>query len=253
MVSILIHSTHTVLRMALTQKHQTVSQEEQQAYVFQQSNLHHLLNTKPSSLIHFVESHCVWTSFEWVACYYFAHFNFSLLLCSHLIHARTKLSQALFGACRIPELSNKDTVAVNPDSSHVVVLENNQLYFFQALWPDGTVAVNEEDILEILLAIKTDASKLAPEISSRNALGVLTTLPRREWAVARDAIISASRDNGTALEIVDGALFVLVIDDIIPKDIHEAAANMLHGTYNLKSENNLIDYQVREWMLVTGQ
>jgi carnitine O-acetyltransferase len=31
-----------------------------------------------------------------------------------------------------------------------------------------------------------------------------------------------------------------------PKDIHEAAANMLHGTYNLRSEdnlNNLVDYQ----------
>jgi carnitine O-acetyltransferase len=153
--------------------------------------------------------------------------------------------QALFGACRVPELSNKDTVAVNPESSHVVVLENNQMYFFQALWPDGTVAANEEDILEILLAIKADASKVAPEISSRNAIGVLTTLPRREWAVARDAIISCSQDNGTALEIVDGALFVLVIDDVVPKDIHEAAANMLHGTYNLKSENNLIDYQVR--------
>lgn len=165
-----------------------------------------------------------------------------------MLHARkTTLSQALFGACRIPELSNKDTVAVNPESSHVVVLENNQLYFFQALWPDGTVAVNEEDILEILIAIKADASKTAPEVSSRNALGVLTTLPRREWAVTRDTIISYSKDNDTALEIVDGALFVLVIDDVVPKDIHEAAANMLHGTYNLKNEDNLIDYQVSIW------
>eukprot|EP01082_Thalassiosira_pseudonana_P009785 g8710.t1 g8710 contig33:39417-42177(-) len=129
--------------------------------------------------------------------------------------------RALFGACRVPETENKDTVAVNPDSTHVVVLDNNQMYFFQALWPDGTVAVNEEDILQILLAIRADASKVAPEVSSRNALG-------------------------TALDIVDGALFILVIDDMTPKDIHEAAANMLHGTYNLRSEdnlNNLVDYQ----------
>eukprot|EP00970_Alexandrium_tamarense_P012877 scaffold3126_cov201-Alexandrium_tamarense.AAC.9 len=120
------------------------------------------------------------------------------------------------------------------------------MYFFQALWPDGTVAVNEEDILQILLAIRADASKVAPEVSSRNALGVLTTLPRREWASARDHIISSSIHNSTALDIVDGALFILVIDDMTPKDIHEAAANMLHGTYNLRSEdnlNNLVDYQ----------
>lgn len=143
----------------------------------------------------------------------------------------------------MPELSEKDTVAVNPDSSHVVVLENNQMYFFQALWPDGTVAVNEEDIFDILVAIKADASKAAPEVTCRNSLGVLTTLPRREWAAARDVMISYSTHNATALDVVDGALFVLVIDDVIPKTIHEAAANMLHGTYNLRSKDDLIDYQ----------
>lgn len=72
----------------------------------------------------------------------------------------------------MPESNEKDTVAVNTDSTHVVVLQNNQMYFFQALWPDGTVAVNEEDIMEILLAIKADASQVAPEVSSKNALGV---------------------------------------------------------------------------------
>ena len=77
---------------------------------------------------------------------------------------------------------------------------------------------------------------------------VLTTLPRREWATARNHIMSNSEHNRTALEVVDGALFVLVLDDFEPKDIHEAAANMLHGTYNLKTEDNLIDYQV--WYLV---
>ena len=134
-------------------------------------------------------------------------------------------------------------MAVSPESTHVVVLENNQMYFFQALWPDGAVAVNEEDIFDILTAIKADASKVAPEISSKNALGVLTTLPRREWATARDILVSHSTQNATALDIVDGALFVLNIDDCVPQDIHEAAANMLHGTYNLRSQDNLIDYQ----------
>lgn len=73
---------------------------------------------------------------------------------------------------------------------------------------------------------------------------MLTTLPRREWATARKHIIACSDHNKTALDVVDGALFVLVLDNIEPKDIHEAAANMLHGTYNLRTEDNLIDYQV---------
>ena len=153
------------------------------------------------------------------------------------------MTQALFGACRVPEV-DKDTVAVNPESTHVVVLENNQFYFFQALNPDGSVAVNEDDILEILTAIKSDASQVSPELSSRNALGVLTTLSRREWAVARDSIVSHSTNNETSLDIVDGALFVLVIDHVAPNSISEAAANMLHGTYNLRSEEHSIEYQV---------
>ncbi|KAL7487825.1 hypothetical protein ACHAW6_013440 [Cyclotella cf. meneghiniana] len=151
--------------------------------------------------------------------------------------------RALFGACRVPEAEEKDNVVVNMDSTHVLVLVNNQMYFFQALWQDGTLAVNEDDILEILMAIRADASKIAPEVSSHTAMGVLTTLPRREWATARKHIIACSDHNKTALDVVDGALFVLVLDNIEPKDIHEAAANMLHGTYNLRTEDNLIDYQ----------
>ncbi len=152
--------------------------------------------------------------------------------------------QALFGACRVPELSDRDTVAVNPESCHVVVLENNQFYFFRALWPDGGVAANEDDILEILTAIKADASRVSPESSSRNALGVLTTLSRREWAAARDAVVSHSADNATSLDILDGALFVLVIDNVAPNCISEAAANMLHGTYDLRGGEDSIEYQV---------
>ncbi len=153
------------------------------------------------------------------------------------------VTQALFGACRVPE-SDKDIVAVNPESCHVVVLENNQFYFFRALWPDNAVAVDEDDILEILTAIKADASQVSSELSSRNALGVLTTLSRREWAIARDSIVAHSTNNEALLEIIEGALFVLVIDDVAPKSISEAAANMLHGTYNLQSEDHSIEYQV---------
>ncbi len=152
--------------------------------------------------------------------------------------------RALFGACRVPKIGERDTVEVDPESSHVVVLQNNQMYFFQALnMADGSVCLNEQDIYEILTAIKTDATQLPPDITSRNSLGVLTTLPRKEWAAARNLLVATSQHNDTALDVVDGALFVLVIDDVTPKDIHEAAANMLHGTYDLRSRDDLIDYQ----------
>jgi len=137
--------------------------------------------------------------------------------------------RALFGACRVPKIGERDTVEVDPESSHVVVLQNNQMYFFQALnMSDGSVCLSEQDIYEILTAIKTDATQLPPDITSRNSLGVLTTLPRKEWAAARNLLVATSQHNQTALDVIDGALFVLVIDDVTPTDIHEAAANM-HG------------------------
>lgn len=77
-------------------------------------------------------------------------------------------------------------------------------------------------------------------------------MPRREWATARKQIVSSSDHNETALDVVDGALFVLVLDNFEPKDIHEAAANMLHGTYNLRTEDNLIDYQVCDEYVIRG-
>lgn len=81
--------------------------------------------------------------------------------------------RALFGACRVPDkCEEKDTVAVNTDSTHVLVLDNNQMYFFQALWQDGTLAVDEQDIVEILQGIRTDASRVASEVSSHTAMGV---------------------------------------------------------------------------------
>jgi hypothetical protein len=46
------------------------------------------------------------------------------------------------------------------------------MYFFQALWQDGTLAVDEQDILEILQGIRADASRIAPEVSSHSAMGV---------------------------------------------------------------------------------
>lgn len=88
--------------------------------------------------------------------------------------------QALFGCCRLPS-DEKDEVAAHPDSSHVAVLIRSQLYFFQALWPDGTVAVDESDIVNILDAIRSDSLETSLCSAGERALGVLTSLPRGEW------------------------------------------------------------------------
>jgi len=210
--------------------------------------------------------------------------------------------KVLFGSTRVPVgggAGTKDYVHHYPDSTHVVVLIKNHIYYFQALWP-GTfnVAVDQHDVKEILEAIerhadylqdgKTTASQKTTSNnnninghnkkqnsngttkSNRNAnashhqqeydnhdmvdangktvsfvacdesLGVLTSLPRREWAAARKMINEeGNAKNQAALKLIDSALFALVLDDHAPENVNQSAANMLHGSHKLiKGPNN---------------
>lgn len=115
----------------------------------------------------------------------------------------------------------------------VAVLCKNQFYYFQALWPDSfELAVDEHDILEILTSIRKHADTLDPVEASKEALGVLTSLPRTQWAVTRNELCE-TEVNATALHMIDSALFFLVLDDYEEKDINDAASNMLHGKYSM--------------------
>lgn len=151
--------------------------------------------------------------------------------------------QVLFGCCRLPS-DGTDIVAAHPDSSHVAVLCRSQMYYFQTLWPDGTVAVDESDIVDILRAIQNESREAPLSEAGQRAIGVLTSLPRGDWAKARKAIVDSSPKNAASLRIVDSALFVLVLDEYIPCDVHEMASNMLHGTYKLKRDEKGVDYQI---------
>lgn len=102
------------------------------------------------------------------------------------------------------------------------------------LWPDSyAVAVDEGDLVEILRAIERNAMEIEPSQASKEALGVFTSLPRSEWAKVREEMTKDSEANLKALKVIDSALFVLVLDNFVPENVHEMAANMLHGTNKL--------------------
>lgn len=100
------------------------------------------------------------------------------------------------------------------------------------------MAVDERDIHEVLTVIWNDAQEKDAISSSKEALGAFTSLPRTEWAAARNELCKVE-SNARALQVVDSALFVLVLDSIIPENIHEAAANMLHGVNKLAEDDTL--------------
>lgn len=157
--------------------------------------------------------------------------------------------KALFSTARVPMKNDKDAIHVFEASNHIAVMCRGKVYYFQVLWPDGNVAVDEGDLADILSAIETHAkeeeenavarstTKDPAAIRAQQSLGVLTSLPRNEWAVAREELIQHSPMNEESLQIIDSALFVLVLDEYIPQNKHDAAANMLHGSYLLKQYN----------------
>lgn len=140
--------------------------------------------------------------------------------------------------------------------SIVVVLCQNQFYYFFALWPDQesdddgsrrcTVAVNESDIYDILLAIQTHATSSAShhnDSSDASGIGVFTSLPRSQWAVIRQEMCDCNEAvNIPTLRMIDSALFIYVLDDYVPTNVHMAASNMLHGM-NLRSDHGGDDMQ----------
>lgn len=161
--------------------------------------------------------------------------------------------KSLFSTARIPMRNAKDAIHVFEDSNHLAVMCRGKVYYFQVLWPDGHVAVDEGDIVDILTAIHSHAQEEGEEatkngtsvldpiaIRAQQSIGVLTSLPRKEWAMAREELIQHSSKNEESLKIIDSALFVLVLDDYIPQNKHDAAANMLHGSYLLK-QYSLVD------------
>lgn len=150
--------------------------------------------------------------------------------------------RALFATSRVPVKNSKDSILVFDKSNHVAVMCCSQLYYFQALWPDGDCAIDEGDLVDILSAIHSHAVEMDPIEASKSAIGVLTSLSRKEWASARVDMMRIPK-NKEGLQIVDSALFVLVLDDYIPRDKHDAAENMLHGSYELKQSPDLTDHQ----------
>ena len=142
--------------------------------------------------------------------------------------------KSLFATARAPVLDKQDTIQTYPDSTHVAVLCASQFYIFEALWEDGRVAVDEGDIMDILSAIQSSAHDTDRLEASQSAIGLLTSLGRNQWAKAREELSNTSRRNKNSLKLVDSALFVLVLDDYVPQNKDDAAANMLHGSYDLR-------------------
>ena len=138
----------------------------------------------------------------------------------------------LFRSTRIPgSTMDKLVVAPGEQARHIVVQRGGRFWRLAVLDMAGD-SVPLDQLHNALHAI-IEAADLAPAPTDEH-LGLLTTLPRREWAALRKQISAEgakddASSNAASLNTIDSALFVLGLDRESPDDANEVARCFLHG------------------------
>jgi carnitine O-acetyltransferase len=139
----------------------------------------------------------------------------------------------LFSTARIPTKNGCYIAPPEEESRHIVVLAHSQFYHFDVFDDEGQIILTEKEISANLRAIVKDAKETPVSDIAQQAVGVLTTENRQNWAKLREELQSSGQQNADALRIVDTALFIVCLDHVEPADINELSTNMLCGTYRL--------------------
>ena len=137
--------------------------------------------------------------------------------------------ERLFSTVRIPGVEIDELVHFEPhESRHVVVWCQGLLYTIEIV--DQNNQILSQQMLETLLAeIVQDAAKHKESVSeSERCVPALTGLPRTQWANILQQHFSQgiNKDN---LNLIYRAVFMVVLYDEIPLDIHDKGKKLLHA------------------------
>lgn len=135
----------------------------------------------------------------------------------------------LFGASRIPT-DDGCVMQSDPNSNHIIVMSKSQFYWFDVLDHDNNLIMSEQDLIINFSSIIHDSMKTPIDEIAKSSFGVLTTENRRVWSKIRHSpTILDNSNNNEILSIIDSALFVICLDDIVLNDLSELSQNMLCG------------------------
>ncbi|KAM9911844.1 hypothetical protein OXX69_003133 [Metschnikowia pulcherrima] len=135
----------------------------------------------------------------------------------------------LFGASRIPT-EDGCVMQTDPNSNHIIVMSKSQFYWFDVLDESNNLVMTEQDLLVNFTSIINDSLRTPINEIAKSSFGVLTTENRRVWAKIRASpTITENANNNEILSIIDSALFVICLDDLVLNDLSELSKNMLCG------------------------
>lgn len=147
----------------------------------------------------------------------------------------------IFGSSRIPPSPKEETCHLQTDttSHHIIVMYKSNFYWFDVLDRNNNPIFNSSEELEYnFYSILSDGDNNQNNYSN-TPFGVFTTENRRVWSNIRDYIKNDNdQKNWKNLQIIDSALFVICLDDIIIEEDNDTLVkSMLCGTSDIDFEN----------------
>jgi len=130
----------------------------------------------------------------------------------------------LFSTTRIPKSGEDELRNLYPaTANHIIVLHKTHIFSLDVISESGK-RHRLTDLEQGLQKIKQMAADLAED----EAVGILTTLPRDEWADVRAHLI-AHPQNQSALETIETALFAICLDETDSDNLVDLTKTMLHS------------------------
>ena len=130
----------------------------------------------------------------------------------------------LFRSTRLPS-AERDDLVVAEGSRHVVVQRGGRFFAVDVLDEEGgTLPLAQIHGAMQAVIQAADASPAALDES----VGLLTSLPRDEWAKARAALALHS-PNAASLAAIDSAIFAVSLEEDAPTEIPHVCRTFLHG------------------------
>ena len=126
----------------------------------------------------------------------------------------------LFSSIRIAQ-PGTDEFKVSSSRKHIVVMHNQRIYKIAIL--------DEKGSIRSPTAVEFDINCVLSVSGKGQNLGLLTTMPRDDWAQSRADLLQISANNKKAMTAVEEAAFALCLDENNPEEISEVSKQLLHG------------------------
>ncbi|KJE93555.1 hypothetical protein CAOG_04324 [Capsaspora owczarzaki ATCC 30864] len=138
----------------------------------------------------------------------------------------------IFGTVRIPE-DPVDRLVVHSKSKHIVVMCNNAIYRVDVFHDEGhgvaQLSAHELRVqLGRIIDLQTQSSSVPSD--SSEPVAILTSQNRSVWAKQRQELIAMDKINKESIEVIESALFVVVLDtnEPAPETVEELSYEGLH-------------------------